>query len=462
MSSKSTIRAVYGSTRPEDEQIDALTSGQVPVGVYGLGKMGLPLASVYAETTGNVVGADVDPHVVREVNAGRSHVVGEPGLEDLVEEQVERGSLVADTDPGDVAAETNVHVVIVPTLIDDRGRPDLSIIEAVTENIARGLDEGDLVVFESTLPPRTCADELLPKLEAESGLSLGEFGLAFCPERTSSGRALKDIRGAYPKVVGGADAESTRAAALVYEQITSNDVITVSDTTTAEAVKVFEGIYRDVNIALANELANHAEEFEIDVTEAIDVANTQPFCDVHAPGAGVGGHCIPYYPKFLIERFDAESSLMETAREINDEMPHVTAQATLDRLEGQGVDPADATVLVLGLAYRAGVEEIRKTPALPVVEHLDDAGADVIATDPVLDDTAAFENAGATVVDDPTGDELSVDAVVLVTAHDSFDRLDVPALGEGERPVVFVDGRQAATKYRDDDDVVYEGIGLYD
>ncbi|AKU09518.1 nucleotide sugar dehydrogenase [Haloferax gibbonsii] len=462
MSTQSSVTTIYGSERSEDEQIAALTSGDVPVGVYGLGKMGLPLASVYAETTGNVTGADIDTDVVREINAGRNHIVGEPGLDDLVEELVEDGALVANTEPREVAAEASIHVVIVPTLVDEAGRPDLSVIEAVARDIGKGLDEGDLVVFESTLPPRSCRDALLPLLESESGLSLGEFGLAFCPERTASGRALKDIRGAYPKVVGGADDESARAASLVYDQISSNEVITVSDTTTAEAVKVFEGVYRDVNIALANELATHAGEFEIDVTEAIDVANTQPFCEIHTPGAGVGGHCIPYYPQFLINEFETASPLMETARAVNDEMPHVTAQAALDRLAAQGVAPEDATVLVLGLTYRAGVEEIRKTPALPVVEHLDEAGADVVATDPILDDTAVFEEAGATVMRGVTSDDLSADAIVLVTAHESFDHLDVPAFAADDRPVVFVDGRQAATEYRDHERVDYEGIGLHD
>jgi UDP-N-acetyl-D-mannosaminuronic acid dehydrogenase len=462
MNSQPSLTNLYGSTRSEDEQIAALTSGDVSVGVYGLGKMGLPLASVYAETTGNVTGADIDTDVVREINGGRSHIVGEPGLNDLVEELVKDGALTASTEPREVAEAASVHVVIVPTLVDEDNRPDLSVIEAVTDDIGKGLDEGDLVIFESTLPPRSCRDVLLPQLEAESGLSLGEFGLAFCPERTSSGRALEDIRGAYPKVVGGADAESTRAAALIYDQISSNEVITVSDTTTAEAVKVFEGVYRDVNIALANELATYGDEFEIDITEAIDVANTQPFCEIHTPGAGVGGHCIPYYPQFLIKQFETEAPLMRTARDVNDEMPHVTAQTALNELRERGIDPEDASILILGLTYRAGVKETRKTPALPVIEHLDDAGTAVFASDPILDDTAVFEDAGATIIRDVNGHDVSVDAVVLVTAHESFDYLDVPELGVDSRPVVFVDGRQAATEYRDDENVAYQGIGLHD
>jgi len=498
MTAAETAEKLYGTEAAEERRRDALLSGRVPIAVYGLGKMGLPLAAAYAEVTGNVTGVDVDEAVVRAINDGECHVGGEPGLAELVQRTVADGAFEATTDSRNAAARASVHVVIVPTLIED-GEPDLSIVEAVAADIAQGLEPGDLVVFESTLPPRTCRDVLLPLLEEQSGLELGEFGLAFCPERTSSGRALKDIRGAHPKIVGGADAESARAAELLYGEITDNEVVRVSDATTAESVKVFEGVYRDVNIALANELARHGDRLGIDVVEAIEAANGQPYCDIHDPGAGVGGHCIPYYPHFLIEPFDADSQLMETAREVNEAMPGYTAELALDGLRAEGIDPDDADVLVMGLTYRPGVAEIRATPALPAIDRLDDAGADVDAVDPVLDEYGAFRDAGASIVaadelvtsrivaaasdaeaDDGAasdaeaqdGEETSVsspsyDAVVLVTAQEQFDRIDVPELGgdsgrgdDEEGRLVVVDGRQALTALRGDDRVRYEGVGL--
>ncbi|WP_435346642.1 nucleotide sugar dehydrogenase [Haloarchaeobius sp. HRN-SO-5] len=462
MRTKHDYRQLYDASATPDEQRAALTSGQVPVAVYGLGKMGLPLATVYAHTTEHVVGVDTDRFVVRTVNRGESHVAGEPGLRSAVEEAVTAEWLRATTDAADAADEASVHVVIVPTLVDEDDDPDLSVVTDVARSIADGLDPGDLVIAESTLPPRTCEDVLLPLLERESGLSRDEFGLAFCPERTSSGQALEDIRGSYPKVVGGVDDESTRAAALVYGEITTNDVITVSDATTAESVKVFEGVYRDVNIALANELGRHASELGIDVVEAISVANTQPYCDIHTPGAGVGGHCIPYYPHFLIDQFDEETALLETARSVNEAMPSYTAELALDALAEQGVDPADASVLVLGLTYRPGVAEIRATPALPVVQRLDAAGADVVAFDPILEDHDVFEAAGAEVRSYVGYRDDQFDAVVLVTPQEHFERLDVPALGPDDRPLVVVDGRQALTHLRRDDTVLYRGVGLDD
>ena len=425
----------YGSDLPPDDRRRALRSGGVPIAVHGLGKMGLPLAAAYAELTGNVVGVDVDPAVVDAVNRGESPIEREPGLPELVSEMVAAGALRATDDPVAAAESARVHVVLVPTVLREGGDPDLSNLEAAIEAIGAGLAPGDLVIVESTLPPGTCTDLVEPLLVDVSGLDPGEFGLAFCPERTSSGRALEDIRGAYPKVVGGVDDESTRAAELIYGELTDNDVIPVSDATTAECVKVFEGIYRDVNIALANELARFTDELGVDVNEAIDTANTQPFCDIHTPGPGVGGHCIPYYPYFLISGRETEAPLTRTAREVNDSMPAFTVEKLVEGLRDAGVAPEEATVLLLGLTYRPGIAEIRKSPARPIASLLDELGATVLGVDPVLDSTEEFAVDPVGIEEIPDAD---ADAAVMVTPHAEFDAIDWTALD----PMVVVDGRQ--------------------
>jgi UDP-N-acetyl-D-mannosaminuronic acid dehydrogenase len=426
---------IYDADRSPERLRELLTGGDVPVAVYGLGKMGLPLAGVYAETTGDVTGVDVDPSVVERVNAGESHVLGEPGLDDLVAKQVSRGRLAATTDGAAAAADARIHVIIVPTLLSAENDPDLSTVESVVEDIAAGLEPGDLVVAESTLPPGSCRDVLLPHLCQESGLGRGEFGLAFCPERTASGSALRDIRGQYPKVVGGVDAASTRAAELVYGELSSNEIHAVSDATTAEAVKVFEGVYRDVNIALANELGRLADELDISVREAIDVANGLSVCQLHEPGPGVGGHCIPYYPHFLLARMEEPMPVVRTARELNDAMPAVMVDRLADQLSATGTDLADASVLVLGFTYRAGVEETRASPAIGVVDALEAAGADVAGVDPLVD-PAAF---GARPVSVSALPEESFDGAIVVTPHAEFDAIPWEEL----EPMVVVDGRDA-------------------
>jgi len=422
---------LYDASEDEATQRAAFTGGDVPVAVYGLGKMGVPLAAVYADVTGNTVGVDVDPDVVETINDGRSPIKREPGLPELVAEVVESGALEATTDGEGAAERAAVHVLMVPTLLTDDDEPDLSIMDDVVETVGTGLSPGDLVIVESTVPPRTTVDRFLPKLLETSGLSDGEFGVAACPERTVSGQALADVRGTHPKVVGGIDDESTRAAALIYDEISSNDVVTTTDATTAEATKVFEGVYRDVNIAIANQLAVFAEEMDIDINEAIDVANTQPFCDIHDPGPGVGGHCIPVYPHFLSGQFDADASLLSTARERNDDMAAYTASLTDAILESEGVEPDEARVLLLGMTYKANIAELRNTPSIPLARHLAEMGPTVYAVDPLIEDWSALDTVEPLTLEE--AHDRSVDAVVLATPHDEFttlewDTFDAPIL----------------------------------
>jgi len=433
-SQRSEPAALYGADAGEPAQRRAFTGGAVPVAVYGLGKMGLPLAAVYADVSGNVTGVDIDSDVARAVDDGECPVEGEPGLPDAVERLAADGSLSATTDAVGTAADASVHVLIVPTLVAD-DRPDLSALEAAVRSVGEGLDPGDTVVVESTVPPRTCRDRVTPWLEAESGLELGEFGLAFCPERTMSGRALADIRGAHPKVVGGADDESARVAELVYGQITDADVYTVSDCTTAECVKVFEGLYRDVNIALANELATLSREFGVDVPEAIEVANTQPFCDIHDPGPGVGGHCIPYYPYFVISEFESATPLLETARHVNEYMPEYTVERAAEALAATGRDLSEATAAVFGLTYRPGVDETRASPGVDVADLLADRAETTYAVDPICTDSPPVGVERAP-LDDIDAREL--DLAVIATAHEAFESVPWAAFDD----VVVLDGRR--------------------
>ncbi|WP_254535852.1 nucleotide sugar dehydrogenase [Halomarina litorea] len=427
------MNGLYNSERTREEQQSALTSGEVPIAVYGLGKMGLPMAAVYAERSGNVTGVDIDPDVVERLNRGESHIEREPGLDDLVADLVEHGELSATTDAHTAAEAASIHIVIVPTQLTDDNTPDLSALEAAVDSIGAGLSPGDTVFVECTVPPGTCREIITPRLESVSGLERGEFGVAFCPERTSSGTALFDIRGKHPKVVGGIDEESTRVAELVYGEFVDNEIHAMKSATTAEAVKLFEGVYRDVNIALANELARLAESLDIDALDAIEAASATPYCHIHSPGPGVGGHCIPWYPHFLMSQTDEPAPLMQTARDVNESMPAFTVEKTAQELAANGVDIDGSSVLVLGVTYRPGVKETRATPAKPIIEGLSQRGATVYGCDPMVD-PADF---GAEPVSVDDLQSCDVDAVVMVTPHEEFLEVDWTAFDDS----VLVDGR---------------------
>ncbi|OYT27136.1 MAG: NDP-sugar dehydrogenase [Candidatus Altiarchaeales archaeon ex4484_96] len=420
--------SLYGLST--DEAAKALKDG-LPVGVYGLGKMGLPLAGVFAESGARVFGADINPGVVDSINKGTNPVIGEPGLDELISRVSSEGKLSASTSLSEVASKAVLHVILVPTLVKD-GVVDLSVVESVASELSKGLKKGDVVVTECTMPPGSTMS-LISLLEG-SGLKAGvDFGLAHCPERTMSGSALRDIKGEYPKVVGCLDDASSKAVYGIYSVINLRGVINVSDIRSAECVKVFEGVYRDVNIGLANELTFVCERLGVDSLEVFDVANSQPYCHIHRPG-GVGGHCIPFYPFFVM---DDETDLLRVARALNDSVALKLVDEA-ERLLGECSRSLDgARVLVLGLSFREGVKETIKSISLDLFAHLKQRGALVSCMDPLYtrDEVESF---GVSYADSFKG----FDCVLISTNHHEFRSLDWDTISKVLSYPVVVDGRQ--------------------
>jgi UDP-N-acetyl-D-mannosaminuronic acid dehydrogenase len=399
----------------------AFADGEVPVAVYGLGRTGLPLAAACAEVGGNVVGADADRAVVDTVRRGECPFDDEPGLPEAVAAAVEAGSLRATTDIAAAAEAATLHAVAVPAPLDD-GQPDRSGVRAVIERVGAALTPGETVLVGSTLPPGTCRDVIEPALERESGLGAGEFGLACCPVRATAGRALREIRET-TAVVGGTDAESRRVAELIAGELTTGEVVTVADPTTAECAAVFEDVYREVNTALANELAGLAGEFGVDVRAAIRAANTGNRCDIHDPGAGDNG--TP--SSALLHGCGSAMPLVREARAVNAGMATATVDRLARELGARGTDLDRATVALLGVTDRPGVDETRASPAVDVAARLREARAEVYAVDPVCSDMSVVD---AVPVDVERLSALEPDAVVLLTGHDAFRTLPWDCLPE--------------------------------
>ena len=398
--------------------------------VVGLGKIGLPLAARVASLGHTVVGCDIDPAVVERVNRGECPIAGEDGLEEMLRACVADGRLTAMTDTAEGVRASEAVAVIVPAFLTPERQADLSAVDAAARAIAGGLTEGTLVVFETTLPVGTTRSRLGAILSAGSGLELGAgFLLAFSPERISSGSALADLA-SYPKVVGADDERSAEAAARFYQTAVGARVLPVSSTDTAEFVKLIELTYRDVNIALANEFALCAERAGVDVTGAIAAANSQPYAHVHTPGIGVGGHCVPVNPWFLIKG-QGPAPLAELARRINDGMP---SQA-LRLLERSLTGVAGRTILILGLAYRANVKESYHSAAIPLAEALSSAGARVLVHDPLFSHDEIRAHGLTPIHLEPSP---AADAVVLQAYHDRYRSLDMSSF-PGCR--VVLDGR---------------------
>ena len=406
--------------------------------VVALGKIGLPLAVQFAQAGHRVRGADIDQATVDSINQGNPPFPGETGLEEGLQIARSSGLLEATTDTAAAVAESQVVVVVVPLFVDAEARPDFGPMDAATRDIARGLQPGTLVSYETTIPVHTTRDRFGVALEAATGMTVGEdFYLCHSPERVFSGRIFADLR-AYPKLVGGVDPESARRAVAFYESALEfderpdlsrpNGVWDLGSAEAAELAKLAETTYRDVNIGLANQFARFADQVGVDVTAVIEACNTQPYSHIHRPGVAVGGHCIPIYPQFYIFN-DPAATIPIAARAANKAMPPYA----VDLLEAAVGDLGGHDVVVLGAAYRGGVKETAFSGAHDLVAELAARGARPLVHDPLFSDdelrATGFEPVAADVA--PIGS-------IVQAEHEAYRDLGSLDIGVG---VVVIDGR---------------------
>jgi UDP-N-acetyl-D-glucosamine dehydrogenase len=351
------------------------------IGVVGLGYVGLPLLRAFFQAGFPVVGYDVDPKKVDMLKRGESYLkhLGE----DFVQELAKSPKFLPTAHPADLA-KADAIILCVPTPLGRHGEPDMSYIEKSTEMVAKVLRKGQLVSLESTTYPGTTRGDCLPIL-AKSGLAAGtDFFLAFSPEREDPGRKDHSTQ-TIPKLVGGIDETSGRLATLLYEAAITK-VVPVESAEIAEAAKLLENIYRCVNIALVNELKPVLAAMGIDVWKVIDAAATKPFgFQAFYPGPGLGGHCIPIDPFYLTwkaREFGHHTRFIELAGEINNSMPHYVIERTSEGLNEHGKPVRGSKVLVVGLAYKPDVDDVRETPAAEIIKLLLEHGADVTYHDP--------------------------------------------------------------------------------
>jgi nucleotide sugar dehydrogenase len=409
------------------------------IAVVGLGHIGLPLAVQYASRGHEVIGCDVDARVVEAINRGESPHDDEAAVSDQVAGLVAAGRLRATTDDAAGVREAEVVVVIVPVVVDEAREVEYRQIDGATADVARGLQAGTLVIYETTLPIGTTRDRLGPMLEAGSGLRVDhDFHLAFSPERVLVGRVLEDLR-RYPKIVGGTSPESTARAVAFYEAVLEpgTEVRALASAEAAEMTKLAETTYRDVNIALANEFAQVADRRGIDVTEIIAAANSQPYSHIHQPGVGVGGHCIPVYPHLLFHD-EPQMRIPPLSRAVNDGM----ATYAVDQLRDAMGSLEGVPVLILGIGYRGDVHEDFFSSALLLREALVAAGAIVHGHDPYFDDDH-LRRRGFVPYD--LAAPAPIRAVILQAAHRAYQDLDLAALPGVE---VVLDGRNALDRVR--------------
>lgn len=420
-----------------EELLAKIENRTAVIGVVGLGYVGLPLAVEKAKAGYTVIGFDVQESKVEQVNKGVNYI-GDVVDNDL-KEMVDTGHLTASSDYGSISSVDAV-AICVPTPLDIYQQPDTSYVESSVTEIAKYAKKGTLVVLESTTYPGTTEEIIRPALE-KLGFIVGEdIFIAYSPERIDPGNKTYNTKNT-PKVVGGITEKCTDVAAALYSSVLEGDVHKVSSPAIAEMEKIFENTFRHINIALANEMAILCEKMGIDVWEVIDAAKTKPYGFMaFYPGPGLGGHCIPIDPFYLTwkaREYNYHTRLIELAGEINNSMPDYVITRAMQILNDEGKALRNAKVLLLGVAYKKDIDDMRESPSLKLVELLLHHGADFKTVDPHVD---SYRVNGEVLHTSELTDELldNADMVILATDHTGFDYENI-----AKRSKVIFDTRNA-------------------
>jgi UDP-N-acetyl-D-mannosaminuronic acid dehydrogenase len=392
--------------------------------VLGLGYIGLPTASLFATHGHKVLGVDVSERIVDTISRGEIHIE-EPGLYTLARAAVGSGNLRAALKP----EKSDVYIICVPTPLTESKACDISFVEKAARSIIPLLKKGDLVILESTSPPGTTRDLVAP-LIAETGLKVGiDVHLAHCPERVLPGRILKELI-ENARIIGGYTLECARITEALYAGIVEGSIF-LTDCTTAELAKIMENTYRDVNIALANELGHICERLGVSAWDVIELANKHPRVNIHNPGPGVGGHCISVDPWFLVEKFPDLAKIIDLARKTNDSQPQRVVERTLSLVESISGKPR---VALFGVSYKGNVDDTRESPAIAIIEGLKER-VDLRVYDPHVKGGVGHEISS---LDESVN---GADMILVVADHADFKFLAPEELGRRMRTRILFDTR---------------------
>jgi len=429
-----------------DSAVQSIKNRSLTITVFGQGKMGLPISVVFLNAGYKVVGVDIDSTLVDNLNNNNIPMIREPGVSEAIKLGLETKKYYATLSIEQALQDADIIVIIIPIILDENKIPNLTPLTELIEKIGKNLQGGQLLIQETTLPIGTTEDVLLPIIEIHSGLTAGvDFGLGFSPERTYAGKVLKDITENYPKIIGGINSKSTDRMALFYNSFVEKGVIKMSSPRTAEAAKVFKGVFRDINIAIANEFSKIAEKLDVDFYEVRKAVNSEPSGNILLPGAGVGGHCIPVYPHFLIQtakNLGIQPTLIKAGREVNMSMAeHVVTKIT-QSLEYLEKDLKTAKIVLLGLSYRGNVKEHRYSPTIDIINHLKDFEIDAYLHDPLYCRDEIRDIIGVNFVENLEEVLTHADCIVLLADHNVYGESLISKMDSlAKKPYVFVDTR---------------------
>ena len=434
-----------------------IIEGKITIAILGQGYIGLPLSCYLASKGARVIGVDIDQTVVDKINAGSPHIY-EPDLKETLQNVLQKGNFHATADVGDAVSQSEVIMITVGTPVEKNGI-NFSYVERACKDIASKMKRGCMILLRSTVAPLSTEKIVREMLEGHSGMIAGkDFGLAFCPERTVEGNAFKELP-RLPRVIGGIDEKSTNVAAAIFEILTTK-IVKVSSPRVAEMAKIFDNVYRDTNIALANELAVICEKLGIDVIETIKACNTgYDRTNMLIPGAGVGGSCLnkdPYILSYSVREKGFEPSLILSARERNISMPRHVVDLVKTAFDEMKKELNNSKITVLGFAFKSNTDDTRETVAVPIISALKEKGANIVVFDPYVPQEKIESLVGKTNKAKVLLNAIEKsDCIVVLADHHEFRQLRLSEIKKHlATPAAIIDGRHVF----DPKEVIKEGL----
>ena len=442
-----------------DEVRNSLESKSLVVCVVGIGRIGLPTALSFAKAGLQTIGVDINEKLVDSINTGNFPLKDEPGYEEIFNEVRKNGNFSATTNINEAISKSNLILLSLPTPMDKKNIPSYFALESVGKQLSRILQSNSLIVVESTIEPGFIENDLINILEETNRLHIGKnFTIGVCPENANPGEILHDFTN-LPRLVGGMDEQTTKIITMIYDFVFSVELVVMPDCKTANAVKLTTNVFRDVNIAFVNELSLMFEKLGIDTLKVLDAAKRKYNFQIHYPGAGVGGPCLPINSYQLLNtarRIDSKLSIIKQSREINEKMPEHVINLTLDGFKKCKKSIKDSTVLILGISYKPDVKDIQLSPAKIIINKLMALGARIKIYDPYYKDSQMF---GINVEQNIENVLPKVDASIIITAHKEFQEINPKIFTKMKTPILIDSRGVIDTSSANDVGLVFRGLG---
>ena len=442
-----------------DEVRNSLDSKSLNVCVIGIGRIGLPTALSFAKAGLQTIGMDINEKLVDSLNQGNFALKDEPGYEDIFNNVIKSGNFSATTNINEAVSKSNLILLSLPTPMNKKNIPDYSALESVCKQLSDILKPNSLIVVESTIEPGFIENTLINILEKTNRLYIGKnFTIGVCPENANPGEILHDFTN-LPRLVGSINEQTKKIITLIYDFVFSVELIIMPDCKTANAVKLTTNVFRDVNIAFINELSLMFDKLGIDTLKVLDAAKRKYNFQIHYPGAGVGGPCLPINSYQFLNtamRTDSKLSIIERSRQINEKMPDHVINLTLDGFKKCNKSIKDSNILILGITYKPDVKDVQLSPAEIVVNKLKDLGAKIRIYDPYYKNSEVF---GINVESNMEDIIPKVDASIIVTGHKEFQEINPLIFTKMNTPILIDSRGVIDTSSIKDANLVFRGIG---